>query len=504
MKHWSWLPMFLALLVSLVPGAAQAQTDPLMAQQEPFSLHRDTLPNGLRIWVQPRAGSESVVAFLVLRAGSRYETPANNGVSHYVEHMLFTGTERWDETQLKNVITRRGGQWNGWTGAETTTYFAHVAARDLDVALDWLSEVVFHPTFPADKVDKEREVIFQERWGRYGWLINTIDTLGFGYELDRDVYRALFPDSSLGLRVVGEDASLESLDRESLLEYYRSHYTPANAALIVVGNVEPAQVVDRARQFLGKVEKGTAVSKPPVPALPESGPHQVSVRGPWPTDQVTLMVGARTVGRTHPDRWPLAVLAELLDKELTEEIRYHRGLVYGLSAYNQIYDDVGLFAVSTQSKRGNVETIRREVEERLEGVRRGEVDPQDVAEAKTTINGRWALAMEDNVQRAQWLAQWAFVLGEGQPLPDFQTAIDAVTPEDLPRVVEAYFTPERSFTGLHDPVLTVASGARLLGALIAVGLGAWGIHRLRRRTRADRTPATAGSPSHDAEMTIKT
>ncbi len=492
MKHWSWLPMFLALLVSLVPCAAQAQADPPVAQQEPFPLYRDTLPNGLRVWVQPRAGSESVVALLVLRAGSRYETQANNGVSHYVEHMLFTGTERWDEVQIKNVIARRGGQWSGWTGTETTIYFAHVAARDLDVALEWLSEVVFHPTFPADKVDKEREVIFQERWGRYGWLINTIDALGFGYELDRDIHRALFPGSSLGLRVVGEDDSLESLDRESLLEYYRSHYTSANAALIVVGNADPAEVVSRTRQFLGKVEGGTAVSAPPVPALPRGGPHQISVRGPWPTDQVTLMVGARTVGQTHPDCWPLAVLAELLEKELMEEIRFHQGLVYSLSAYNLFYEDVGLLAVSTQSKRGNVETIRRQVEERIEGVRRGEVDPQAVAEAKATLIGRWALAMEDNVQRASWLADWAFVLGEGQPLPDYPAAIGAVTPEDLPRVVEAYFTPERSFTGLHDPVLTVVGGARLLGALAAVGLAAWGIHRLRRR-------ATPGSPSHDAK-----
>lgn len=118
--------------------------------------------------------------------------------------------------------------------------------------------------------------------------------------------------------------------------------------------------------------------------------------------------------------------------------------------------------------------------ERLDGVRRGDVDPQAVAEAKSALKGRWALAMEENVGRAGWLAQWSFVLPDGQPVPDYRAAIDAVAVEDLPRVVEAYFTPERSFTGLHDPVLTVASGARLVGAFAGLGLAAWGIHRLRR------------------------
>jgi predicted Zn-dependent peptidase len=500
--HCFWLALCLALLLAPASTLAQAGSDPSMVEQPP-PLQQATLANGLRLWIQPRPSSESVAALLVLRAGSRYETEGNNGVSHYVEHMVFTGTRRWNEAEIKNVITRRGGHWNGWTGTETTTYYANVAAEDLDVALDWLSEVVFHPTFPLDKVDKEREVIFQERWGRYGWLINTLDDLGFGYELDRDIHRALFPGSSLGLRIVGEDASLDSLDREGLLDYYRSHYAPANAVLIVVGNVTPERVMELAQKAMGELEPGAATPPAPPPILPQSGPQQVAVRGPWFTDQVTLMLGARTAGRAHPDRWPLAVLAEVLDKELTEEIRYRRGLVYSLSAHNSFYDDTGYFAVSTQSRRGSVDAIRREVESSLDRVRRGEIDPQAVAEAKTALKGRRALAMEDNVGRAAWLAQWVFVLADDEPVPDYQAAIDAVAPQDLARVVNAYFTPQRSFAGVHDPVLTVASGARLAGALLGLGLGAWGLYRLRR-SRKRRTAAAASPHPPDVEPAVQT
>jgi predicted Zn-dependent peptidase len=457
-----------------------------VVQSEPFPLHRYTLPNGLRIWVQPRPDSESVATLLVISAGSRTETRANSGVSHFVEHMLFTGTERWSEEEIKDIIARRGGNWNGWTGTERTTYFAHVAAQDLDVALDWLAELVFRPTFPADKVDKERQVIFQERSGRYGWLINTLDALGFGYDLHLDLRGVLFPGSSLDQTILGGDASLDSLDRAALWDYYQERYTTDNAVLIVVGNVTPEQVVARAGQYFGGVDNRGAPAPPDTPPLPDQGPHHVVVRGPMLTDQLSLLIGARTVGRTHPDRWALQVLAELLDRELMEEIRYQRGLVYRVGAYNTYFNDAGYFTISSTSDPEHQEAIQSTIEEHLERIRAGEVSAEAVAEAKTTLKGRWALSMEDNVDRAGWLAQWAPVLAEDALVPDFQAAIDAVTPEDVSRVVVTYFTPERSYFGLHRPVATVASTARAVGAVILLVVVIWGARRLWRRARARR------------------
>lgn len=481
--------LLVVVLLLLLPwtatvAIAQGPIQEVSVQDEPFALHRYVMPNGLRVWCQPRPDSESVATLLVVRAGSRYETPTDNGVSHYVEHMLFTGTERWTEEQIKEIITRRGGRWNGWTGSERTAYFAHVAAQDLDLALDWLAELAFRATFPADKVDKEREVIFQERWGRYGWLINTLDALGFGYELDRDVERVLFPGSSLGLRVVGEDASLERLDRAALMGYYQRHYTMDNSVLIVVGQATPEQVLKGVEETFGRIERTGRPSVPDAPPFPSEGPHQVVVRGPLPTARVGLMTGARTVGRTHPDRWPLEILARLLDKDLTEEIRYRRGLVYGLSAYSSHYDDTGMFVISTTSGRAAKDAILQTINSHLERVRQGEVSAEAVEEAKAALVGGWALAMEDNVARAGWLAGWSSVLADQEPLPDYEASIEAVTPADLTRVVQTYFVPQLSYVGLHQPIVTVASGARAAGAVLALVASAWGVRRLRRRRRA--------------------
>lgn len=447
---------------------------------QPFPLTTYRLPNGMAVWCQPRPASTSVVALIAVRAGSRYEDTTNNGMSHFLEHLVFTGTERWDEEEVKEVITRRGGEWNAWTGVEDTMYYAHVAAEDVDTALDWLAQVVFHATLPAEKIEKERQVIFQERWGRYGWLVNTLDALGFGYELDRDVRRVLFPGSSLGLRISGEDGSLEHLDRAALLRYYRRHHVPANTALIVVGNVAPKQVLERAATYFAAVEPGDPPAAPPVPATSD-GVQRVVVRGPMPTEQVRLMMGARTVGRTHPDHWPLDVLAELLEQSLTENIRYQRGLVYSLQAYNMVFDDAGYFVLATSSERDHRAQIVATIDAHLERIRRGDVDADKVAEARMALRGRWALLMEDNLERATWLAQWVWLTPDDGQMRDYVAHIDAVTAADLARLVDTYFVPERRYVGLHEPAVTVTSAARALGIAAGVGVAAWLARRLLRR-----------------------
>jgi predicted Zn-dependent peptidase len=463
-------------ITSSVVPAPRISFDPAAVQR--FKLH-----NGLRVWIEPRADSESITALLVVRVGSRYETPVNNGISHFVEHMAFDGTEKWPtEEAVADAITHRGGNWNGWTDEETTTYFVQLAQRDFDLALDWLSQIVFHPTFPADKVDKERDIIFEEKFGRYGWLLNTLDKLGLGYELDRDVRRALFPGSTLSLRVIGEDGSLDKITRQSLLDYYHAHYRPENSALIIVGQVGQTSAREKVEQYFGQLPGGPAQpigAERADPPLPSRGPQQVMVRGPFPTDQSIVDIGMRTVDAAHPDRWPLEVLAEVMEEDLMKEIRYRRGLAYGLDAFNQQFDDVGYFGIVTQVESSKRAEVQRTIEQYYERVRRGEITAAQVANAQAALIGRWALEMEDGTRRASWLAEWAFESGD-QPIPDYAAAIQAVTVVDLQRMVETYYTPVRRYAGLHHPIVTVPRSGRLIGLAAGLGLVFWLWRKLRR------------------------
>lgn len=478
------LALFLGSPLLARPALAQPAGPPaLAALPAPFAVERFVLPNRLQVWVQPRADSQSVAAMLVFRAGARYERPEESGISHFVEHMLFTGTERWREDEVKSAIARRGGRWNGWTSYERTTYFAQVAAADTPAALDWLAEIAFRSTFPADKIDKEREVVFQEKAGRYGGFVNALDGLGFGYELERDVRRALYPGSSLGQRVIGSDAALDAIGREQLLAYYRAHYTPANATLIVVGRVRPEQIRALAEQYFAGIPAGERVAPPAAPPATPPGPHEVTVRGPLLTDQSSLMIGARSVGRGHPDRYALDVLGDLLRSELTEEIRYRRGLVYGLWAGNTAFDDTGYFAISTSAAGGRHGEIAGVIRSHLATMRAGTIDPARVEEARAAVAGRWALAMEDNVKRAEYLADWSSLLDPSAPVPDYAAAVGAVTAADLARVADTYFAPEASFEAAHVPVFTVAGGALWLGGLASLGALWWGWGRWGRIPR---------------------
>ena len=149
-------------------------------------------------------------------------------------------------------------------------------------------------------------------------------------------------------------------------------------------------------------------------------------------------------------------------------------------------DDVGYFVVTTNSKRANQEAIQRIVEEHVERIGQGQVDADAVAEAQSALKGRWALAMEDNAKRAQWLAGWSSVLSGDEPVPDYPASIGAVVPEDLPRLVGTYFVPQGRYIGRHLPAATVASGARAVAVGVALAAGLWGARRLRRRARARR------------------
>ena len=317
--------------------------------------------------------------------------------------------------------------------------------------------------------------------GRYGRLLNALDALGLGYDLDRAVRRALFPGSTLSLRVIGEDTSLDQITRQALLAYYHAHYLPTNSALIIVGQVDVVQALAKVQAYFGQLPvKAANPIGPAAPPLPQHGPQRVTVRGPFPTDQSTVAIGMRTVDTSHPDRWPLEVLSEVMEEDLLKDIRYRRGLVYDLSAFNQHFVDAGYFGLITQSETSRRAEVQHTIAHYFEQVRHGMITPEQVAHAQTALKGRWALDMEDGPHRAEWLAQWAFASSE-PPMPDYAAAIDGVTVADLQRMLETYYTPQRRFFGLHHPIVTVPRGARLISVIAGIGVVMWLWRRLTRR-----------------------
>ena len=455
-----------------------------------FDLHRSRLDNGLRLWVKPRPGTATVILLLQIPVGSRHETKANNGVSHFLEHMLFTGTARWTEQEVVDLIRRRGGESNARTGHEDTVVWLHLKAEDLDLGLEWLGEVVFRPKLSEEKFVKERQVIIEEKGGEIGALEpvgELIEDLGLGWNVFRAVKHKLYPKSSLLLPVIGEDRSLRRIQYPELVDFYRRHYMPNNAALIVVGDVDPALVAERAAHHLGVFPAGEVPPRPASPVPPASG-FSLRLRGPNLNDQGQLLLGAPLPGLNHPDRYALGVLAELLDTVLTQDIRYSRGLVYGIDVYPSLYTDAGYFVIYTTADTAKFPEILAEVEARLDQALAGGFDEAAVTEARDGIRGRLLLGMESNADVGWWLAEMSLFTPENHPVPDLFAEVDRVTPVDVTRVARAYLRPEQRFRSLHRPGLTPATLARpavLSAGLGLAALGAWWLARRKKNRRLE-------------------
>lgn len=438
-----------------------------------LQVEQTTLANGLGIWCKERTGSGSVVLRLVVRVGARHESEGQNGIAHFLEHLIFDGTPRWQEKEIRQVIERMGGSFNGYTGHEGTIYEVEVLAEHLDLALDWLAEIVFRSSLSEEQVRKEKGVIFQERGGRMGaffsWLEDLASQLHVEYDLSKSLMEQLFPGAALEREVTGSERTLQRIGRADLLAFYRRFYVPNNMILIVVGDVSAPVVFDRVAHWFGGFAAGPT---PPSLPRPQATPQGfVQVRTQWPDwiDRAYLWYGARTVGHNHPDQAAIVVLSWILGDRLREEMRERRGLVYWLGAANNTMTDVGYFSIETDADGHNVAAILDYIEQVIAEVKRGQLHTTDLDYAKRAIRGRNLLAMDSNDRLAEVYTGPALTLRPNESLPDFFAQIEAVTLADLQRVASAYFTPENSYLALSRPAFTLRDAAiGVGGALLAL------------------------------------
>lgn len=441
----------------------QVGQDP--AGSERLAVDRFVLANGLEVWHQERPETGTVSLILLVRAGTRHETQHNNGISHFLEHMIFDGSERWDEYEIKDIIRRRGGYFNAQTDYEYTAYETHLLAEDFELALDWLAEIVFHPALPPEKVDRERQVLIQEKGGRSSRLLSLLESWGLGYDLGMAVRRRLFPNSSLTMRVAGEDSSLDRIDREMLADWHRQYYRPNNMALIVAGDVPAGRVRRAVEQYLAGPEPGPVPALPPLPPPPRQN-VQVMLKGPHFADRAAVRCGARTVGAAHADVPAFEVLAEVLSNRLTDEVRMRQGLVYFIGAYNVSLSDAGYFVIRTESDAGKMDAIMAAVGRHLRRLC-GELVPEaELHEAKALLRGQFALSTQSNASLAWLFADHAVWCRDDVQAPDYYRRIDEVTAQDILRVAQQYFVPDNSYLGIYRPAVTLKTG--VLG--IAAGL----------------------------------
>ena len=410
---------------------------------EDSAYRKSTLPNGLRVLTAPMPHTRSVSVSIYLGAGSRYETPPESGLSHFVEHLCFKGTKkRPTPRDISEVIDSVGGVLNAATDRELTVYYCKVARPHLELALDVLVDMLRRPLFAPKEVEKERKVIIEELAALADSPAQQVDIL-----LDE----TLWPDQPLGRDVAGCEATVSAITRQMALEYLHRQYVPNNVVVSVAGAVEHEEVLELINAALGDWPRG--IPSGWFPAVNGQGSARTAVRYKN-TEQAHMSLAVRGLSSQHPDRFVLdmlsVVLGEGMSSRLFLELRERRGLCYDVHTYTSHFLDAGALVIYSGVDPANAADTLKALLEQLAQVRDG-IPDGELARAKELAKGRLLLRMEDTRSVSGWLGIQELLLGRVRTADEVVEVLDAITADDVARVARDLFLTDQLSLAIVGP-----------------------------------------------------
>lgn len=414
--------------------------------------HTCTLANGLRI-IHEQTASPVVYCGYVVRVGTRHEDADESGMAHFIEHLSFKGTERRRAWQISNGLERVGGELNAYTSKQETVYCATVLREDLPRALDLLTDIVFHSTFPQPEIDREVEVICDE-------IDSYKDSPG---EYIFDEFEAMvFEGADLGRDILGDAGRLRQYTTADALRFTRRHYRPDNAVLYLYGDLSFDRAVRQVERLMGMPaghaetarntdETMDSVSPSPSPALPPAafsgrpGRELFKDRG---THQAHVVMGCPTYGGRHPRRFALLLLNNILggpgmNARLNMVMRERAGLVYTVESNYSAYADTGLWTVYFGCDNDDVARCVRMVRRELRRMADRPLTPRQLQAAKKQFIGQIGISREARESYAIALGKAYAHYGSVRDLDALAQSIDSLTAEELQATATEVFAPER-------------------------------------------------------------
>ncbi len=397
-------------------------------------MYRKTqLDNGIRVVTEEVGSFHTVALGLHVGVGSRFESEAEAGYSHFLEHMLFKGTPTRSASRIAREIESVGGILNAYTAKEYTSYYCKVLYENFETAVDLLTDIFLNSTFDPEELEREREVIKEE--------VRMVDDTPDDLVVDL-FYRDLFPGHPLGRPILGTFDTLDALTRDSLVAYRDRHYRPHNVVISAAGRVDHDRLVETiARVFDGVHGAATHPLDAPPPIDRKASLHHK------PTEQVHICLGTQCFAYGDPRRIPLLVLnTELgggMGSRLFQEVREKRGLAYTVGSHASGYLDAGLFEIFLGTAKKNVADAVNVCLDELEKLVRHPLTEQQLREAKSQLKGALLMSLESSDARMGRLARNELYLGRAQSIMDLIEQVDAVTQDDMDAVARQVFNPER-------------------------------------------------------------
>jgi predicted Zn-dependent peptidase len=391
------------------------------------------LPNGLTILTEHMPNLRSVSLGIWVRRGSRHESPALNGICHFIEHALFKGTHRRSAHQIATESDRLGGHLDAYTAHEITGFALKVVDTALPQAFDLLADLLANPRFDEEDLSREQRVIIEEM----KMIEDTPDEL-----LIELFHAAYFPNHSLGRPIEGTEETVSSFDRATIADFHERNYAPRNLVIAAAGNINHAQLVELAGQMFGvqsnavePVSAGPASPQPAAPILVETKSEleqaHLIIAAPWPSAKSESRYAASMLG---------TIIGGGTSSRLWQSIREERGLAYSIGAGGNTFTDVGMFTIYAGTSPGHLDQVVDLSLQELRHAVREPVTSQELQLAKEQAVASVLLSLESSGSRVGALARQEIIHGRRFSPEEIIKRIQAVTAEDAQRVAQECFT----------------------------------------------------------------
>nr|HET6902203.1 pitrilysin family protein [Ktedonobacteraceae bacterium] len=399
-----------------------------------MNYERTTLQNGLRLLTAPMPGMRSASIAFFFTVGSRYEPNPIAGISHFIEHMLFKGSQHYPTARLiSEAIEGVGGVFNGSTGKEITSYTARVPGEQLPAVMDVLADMIRYSNFDPDEIEKERSVIIEE-------LSATRDDPQEWVNLLAD--EVMWPGLPLGRDDAGFIETVAQIQRTQLLQYLDEYYRPNSLVISVAGNIDHQQVIQHTKRLFNDWEAR------PHPQWQESFPPRETLPIAMikkDTEQTNICLATLGVAYSSPEYYPLllinALLGDGMSSRLFQTIREEQGLAYDIGSYFNSYYETGNLVISAGVDPSQTKAAIQAIIGELDQLCQTPVPADELRRIKAYVRGGLQLGLEGTHQVASWLGSQESLRNKVIDVDEMTARIDAVTPQDIQRVAQFCFAP---------------------------------------------------------------
>lgn len=402
-------------------------------------IRQTVLENGLRVITADRPQLETVSLGVWVNTGAANESKADNGISHFIEHMVFKGSKKRNSLQISEDIENVGGRIDGCTSPDFTWFCTQMLKDDLELATDVICDFIANPTFDAAEMEKEKEVVVQE-------IKRSADAP------ERVIFNCLkqaaFPHQPLGQTNLGTPENVRAFNQERLLHYMRRHYTADNMVAAAVGRVDHDSFVKMVRERMSALPEHRDFTEVPQCYI---GGSRIECRN---MEQTHLALGFEGASLLNPDYYRYLVLSAILGRgtasRLFREVREKRGLVYSVFSSNLAFKPAGVFTINAATTPKELNGLLAVVATEIKKLMNDKVSETELRRAKTKIKANQLMSLENSLTTAEITARQILLFGRVIPTAEIVEKIETITADDLQLLAQKIFTSTPSYALLGN------------------------------------------------------